>query len=207
MSTLLATGDVWGTTIYCHQAEQWSVQRRYWKVATALGADTDATLAAAVDAMAGAHLLPLLGNDADYVGVRVRQVFPTTAIPVPVINQTSGAAGTAGAVLLPRQTAGLIKFIPQLSSRGRIGHFYAPFPSASDNELDGSPKATYITRLDALATDFSTQLVLSGGSFLNPVLWNRKTSLAYTIVIAHSSSGWATQKRRGFFGRPNRNPF
>ena len=97
-----------------------------------------------------------------------------------------------------------------LGPRGE-GRTYIPFPSQTDNTGTGVPSAGYITRCGTLANAYINTIDITGvglGSVrLLPVLWSPGTpTITRQVVALRVAPAWATQRRRGSFGRTNRPP-
>lgn len=213
MATALAVGDVVQFQVWCTDAEQASVNSMHYEViATGPTPATDLDAATEFDSLIETNYKQLIVNSATYNGVlaRIKNRLP---LPAPVTVNANAGAGTAGATGLPRQAAGLLSFHTSLAgARGR-GRIYLPFPSTADNQGGGGVTAGYVTKLDALWSAIEgTVLVNSGGrtaSLLFVVYHQKGTGSPATFPITShvSSHGWATQKKRGSFGRANASPF
>lgn len=152
---------------------------------------------------------PMLNNNATFRGFAVRFIWPG---PVSVEDHSTGAAiaGTAGAISAPRQTAGLIKLSTGLAGRTGRGRIYVPFPATASVQLDGSLGPAYTTNLATLAGAWSAQVVVPNGAgsiTLQPIIWHRSTHTFSLVTGAIPRTVWATQRRRGGFGRTNLMPF
>jgi len=95
---------------------------------------------------------------------------------------------------------------------GKIGQgrTYVPFPCPDDNAGDGTPTAGYVTRLANLAVFLSTDLVIVAGAqtaTFKPCLYRGGVDTPRFIQDAVNHDAWATQRRRGSFGRLNKAPF
>ncbi len=213
MSNVLATNDVLVSEVVCNLAaqQQSSTTRRAWKVASITGAGIVQFLdvATALDTLWGPDFIALLTNAATYNGTRVRRLDPVNVDQWETMNAGAGA-GTAGATALPSQTCGLLKVSGNTIGKHGQGRIYLPFPASADDTGAGLPTAGYLTRADTLGLDVVSPLsVVVGGTtaLLLPGLWNT-LARAFTSINKFLSEGaWATQMRRGAFGRFNRPPF
>ena len=122
--------------------------------------------------------------------------------------------GTGGSVALPGQVAGLVSFGSATMGKRGEGRNYVPFPPSAANELNGSPTATYITNLQALGTMMTSTIPCpnidsSGTGALNAILRSTPGSPTTGAPITRFSvpTVWATQRRRGGFGKFARSPF
>lgn len=210
MSLPLALNDILSVQFYSQVAEQTAIMGFHYRVTTiGASAATDADAADALSTTMATPIKALLENNALYQGVQVR-VLTHTPPPSPVLSAIGSAAGSAGAVGLPRQTAGLLSFQTGFAGPGRRGRMYVAFPAAADNVAGGSASAGYITRMQALAADLEGPInVAAGGrtATLTAVVFSRKLNTPFTIISSTTSNKWATQRRRGSFGRANTGPF
>jgi hypothetical protein len=83
-----------------------------------------------------------------------------------------------------------------------------PFPNAAENDADLTPIAGYVARLNSLAAVLISFQTTAGvnNCTLVPILWNRTLSEATDITNGVGKKLWATQRRRGDFGRINTFP-
>jgi len=203
-----SVGGLYRLRVYCQSGEQGAITTNY-AVCTAITvqAATDQELAAYWDANVGAGFIPAMAVTAEYRGVSVRNLtrVPKTA---DVFNNAGAGVGTAGAVGLPTNTAGLIRLKTGLAGRGMISHAYIPFPSEDDNELAGVPDAAYRLVLGTISTDMSgtfTVPTAGGNTQFTPVIWHGDGSTTF-ITDFDVATKWSHQDRRAAFGRPNTSP-
>jgi len=211
--------DVLELKIWSVQGSQAAVNTIHYKVPTApiTGGATDAEIILAMEAFIAPLMKAILANTATYKGCSIQAIYPKP----PKVYQYSTAGqgvGTAGAIALPTQASG-IAFVQTAKAgpafRGRV---YWPFPAAADNETTGLPTAGYLTREGNLvAALFQDETVVggTGTTVLRPVIFHRKANKGATttangtddITASGTEKKWATQKKRGIFGRPNVTPF
>lgn len=208
MSASLAVGNKLRATIWTSDAEQASATTVYYNV-TAVGGSpaTDQDVASALDSAVAASVIALLNNNAQYRGIVLQKVFP---LPV-LADVVAGAAafGTAGATALPKQTSGLISWYTAFARQAYRGRNYIPFPATADDASDGTPSAGYVTRLAALATALKGLTAIAAGGRTATIalsIYHRASNLSDQITASVSRGVWATQKRRGAYGRFNRAP-
>jgi hypothetical protein len=169
------------------------------------GGMTETEVALAMEPVVTAVLLPLLAVPSQYLGLSVKDLsnVPATASGV---SGTLAGNGLGGAVALPTQVSGLITLRTPLSGRRGRGRCYIPFPAVTDNAAGDIPTGAYVTKLQNFATAVFTPQALVGGvgtaSFI-PVV-KPATGLAVIDIIAtQARTSWATQRRRGNYGRTN----
>lgn len=152
---------------------------------------------------------PLLANTCQFTAVFATQIFP---LPRSITIRSTGAAtlGTGGATPLPEQCAGLFTKLTINGGRTGRGRAYIPFPPELLNGATGRPLPAYITALTSLALALTIPQNMTVGAnsvTLFPCIVNRKMPLglaATTPVLDYFvRQGWATQRRRSYYGRTN----
>jgi len=134
-----------------------------------------------------------------------------STFPVPArVYASEFEDGTVAGDPLPSQCAGLISWRTALAGKRNRGRTYMPFPAEADNAVTEFPSADYQARLQTLASTLENITLLNteaGDIFLrmqvNSVAGNTFTDVDGYLIRAK----WATQRRRGQFGRPNALPF
>jgi hypothetical protein len=213
MSNIISLNDVLATEILCYIPGQIGITVRHWRCISALGTPTVtfARVALGLNNIVAAPYKALLSNLATYYGTRCRRVFPVSPDRWEIDNASSGV-GTAGAVAMPTQTCGLISLIGSVSGHKGQGRVFVPFPSQSDNQTVGEPVAGYVTRLDTLATQITTDLTVvsspAGGTIVLRAQLGKTLEVVNNDITAFvSRSAWASQRSRGSFGTLNKLPF
>jgi hypothetical protein len=216
MTTALVVGAQVQVRIWCADVEQASVNTlEYIVAAVSSPAATDQDVADNLSVAFNGLYKAVLSDTAFYRGVQVRiGASPGLLFTAPVFNNSSAGPGTAGAVGLPRQTCGLVSYQTLFSGQANRGRSYIPFPAQADDATFGVPGATYLTNLGLLAGDMGVGLSISVGArtaTLVRVLIHRKNKAGATpppspITSFSISLRWATQRRRGSFGRANASP-
>jgi hypothetical protein len=200
------------TVLIDAEEQQTAVLRRYWQVfsLTGVGDVRFIDVALAFDTTFGPLYLPLLYNNAEYYGTRIRRAFPIDTVAWANVG-LGRANGTAGAVALPTQTAGLVRFSSGSIGKKGQGRQYLPFPAQDSNQTTGIPNGAYVTAAQTLADALATDQVVSGSgsrvATLDPILWDLVAHTPTPILAGASQNAWATQKRRGNYGRTNKPPF
>lgn len=157
-----------------------------------------------------ALMAPLLSNSAELYGLNCYLMNPIGPAPRPDDTGPLGVAGTAGAGLMPAQTSGLISWYTALLGKHGQGRMYVPFPAPASNQSDGTPTAGYVTALGDLSSSLRTlRTVVDGPVTASFQLCIYIDPLAgpHFVVDATERDAWATQRRRGAFGRANNPPF
>lgn len=193
---------------YVLDANQLAINRIAYQVTAVTGTGATWTEIATIQSgVIAPALKALLANTATYRGLGVVSL----SNPVFATNYSNNGTGvgTAGAVPLPKQTAGLVSTYTSLHGRRQRGRVYLPFPAATDNTADGVPTAGYATRVAtwvALALAPFNVIGAGGNTGLAPCIWHRTTHNSDLITLNIIRSVWATQKRRSDYGRTNHSP-
>jgi len=168
----------------------------------------DALLAAGISA----QYAVLIANSATLQGVRYSPQ-PNPLGLAPVYSSALNQAGTGGATALPKQATALMRFKTLKLGAAGENRCYVPFPPTAGNETTGEPTAGYIGLLNNQALTFAANIdclsTTGGTGQLIPTLNRRPASTFPLTTISAGLAGhaWATQKRRGDYGRTNRSPF
>jgi hypothetical protein len=209
MTANLITGHIWQVRIYCKSTDQVAINVLHYQVTAQTGTlKTDGDLAARMDAVFGPVYQPVLGSAAEYRGVGVQRISPIPPT-VEVLENIQADVGGGAGDLLPRQVCGLITKRTLLAGRRYRGRAYIPFPSEGLNDTDGTPTGAYLTNLLAVANAMEAPVVVGvapNETTLTPIIWHRATSDFDVIVECTTNDKWATQRRRGSYGRTNTSP-
>lgn len=219
MATALDPGDLLRVRFWMKAGDQAAVNTIYYAVQTTSGGvTTDQNVADQLDAWFGPVYKPLLANTAEYRGVQVQIVKTPLRAMVQAFAQAG--VGTGGADGMPRQVASLIKFLTPNAGRQYRGRIYVPFPATAAGDGDGLPSAAYLVNLAQLSA-LMASIASIDNSLTAPTGF---INVAQVIVHSVPKGGvppppvpsviinwqiaevWATQRRRGSFGRPNVSP-
>lgn len=219
----MPVGDVYRVRAYCYDNTLTQVGINTWYLAVTAQVGTgalQAQIATSVDAAIAASYKACLSVNALYRGVTVQLIYTGGAavIPPPIDSPTvvNAGAGTVAGNTLPAQVSGLISWQTSSAGRGYRGRVYIPFPGASAANAQGQMVAAYQASLGALAAAiFAAVSAGVGGntSTLHLALQHDLTPAAprpprhlysYPLVTNFSEPlAFATQRRRGQFGRIN----
>lgn len=206
----MAVGDRYEVKIFCFHAEQGSVNVCHYVVANDVGSlATPQQIADEFSTLIGAAYRPCMAATALYYGLSMQFIGP--GAPLTPVNSIAGQGnGTGAGELLPRQVAGIFSKRTTFAGRRNRGRFYAAFPSEGLNDTDASPTAAYLTNLTTLAGVVfdPPDLDPGAGPFLMDLAIRHADDGSMTLVQSVAvKDRWATQRRRGSFGRPNTAPF
>lgn len=206
MSLRLLNNDVIRMRIFYHQVDQEAVNTMHFVISASTGLGI--TMNELLVAMDGAYTTALQLCQVQtaflrsYSGQRI-QPAPLTLLEFFPI----GTAGTAGADPLPGQVSGLIAFGTDLAGPSQRARLYIPFPDQSLNDpLLNRPSVAGLTLYAGLVALLSVPLGVTGAggnAAATPVIWHRATSTYAFITSGTARDAWATQKRRGNYGRTN----
>jgi hypothetical protein len=216
--TLLA-GDILRTRFFCSAGDQGSVNTIYWQVTAVLGdPTTDLNAAEALDNRMGPFFRALMPSTAEYDGVTC-QVVRTPAVTAQVARAAAGA-GTGGAIAMPRQVTSLVSFLTENAGRKYRGRVYLPFPPIDAATPEGLMTAAYALLIAQWSAELSATIAFAnhltgatGQVSVNKVIMHflKKGQAGPPeppTVITNIKPGelFATQRRRGSFGRTNASP-
>jgi hypothetical protein len=140
-----------------------------------------------------------------FLGVKVSP-RELTSVRQPGIA-TGTDVGSDGPTPGPKQASGIIHIATDRAGPSGRGRMYVPFPSAEAPDIDGTPTIGYVNNLDTLAG-----AIFAGGPWDGPAgngvdasqgVWHIEDD---TFTLSFTGKGrklFATQKRRGDFGRVN----
>lgn len=209
MPTTITLNSIWRARVVCYLPNQVSVNVLHYICTTAAGAGgTDTTFAAGLDALLSPLVKALIDEAAFWRGVSVQQISPPPPT-LPAVVTVNDGPGTALGDLLPAQVSGIITKQTPLAGVKFRGRMYVPFPSETDNNSN-APTASYGTRLTSLALALSDAIVAGVGgdtSDMTPCLYHRSDGSITLITQARANTLWATQRRRGNYGKLNAVPF
>jgi hypothetical protein len=181
----------------------------YYRVTNIAGAPSDQDLANSLDLLITPNLLPVLNALATYRNVIVQKIAPLP-IFMRVFSAASTGPGTGGPVPCPQQVSPLISWVTGVPGRAGEGRFYSPFPPTSGiNTLTGQVNPIFRASLAALGASlvtFTNFGVVPNTGNVQMVLFHRATLTGTPITNLVARTKWATQKRRGDYGRVNAPP-
>lgn len=195
--------------MYCATSDQAGINTLRFRTTDSAGTVSLQDVADWWSTMAATYYKPMISSDASYLGCSVRNL---TTLPLEIAwwAQNGAGVGTMGD-LLPAQLAALVSMRTLRAGPSGRGRHYIPFPGVgaigANGVLDGDYAADVeLWRIWATADHTFTD----GGDTvtLTPGLWALPTSLLTFLPFVDSSvaTGFATQRRRGYFGRKNALP-
>jgi hypothetical protein len=213
MSVNMAAGDIVKFSVWCTDGNQAAVNTFYYAINASAGSGCSDLEAAHEFEILMAPLYKVnLNNNAIFNGVQCQILRAGNKFIAQQSIALTGA-GTGGAVSLPRQCAGLISWKTDKAGQKNRGRTYLPFFSSSSDVGDGSMNAGTQTNVLAVATTALAIGTLGTGGNTSHFALSLKHGapknvqpLADPIINGTVKPQWATQRKRGFFGRPNVSP-
>lgn len=150
----------------------------------------------------------LIATPATYLGLSLRYWAPTSPNWATIWTKGSQGAGSAGSTPCPKQCSGIFSKNTALAGQKNRGRTYVPFPATIDVEPGGNPTASYLTRLLAYSgkvdnvENVGTDYRIAFGLFK----WRFAASFR-GITECVVRDRFATQERRGDYGRVNAIPY
>jgi len=209
MATAMVLNDILRTTMWCTDNAQAAATTWHWQV-TAVGAPpaTDQDLGDTLDSSIAAAMKTILSNNASYRGIVTQKIWPVP-VAVDVISVANAGSGTSGATALPKQVSGITSWYTALGGRSQRGRSYWPFPATSSDTGDGIPTGGYVTAIAAIASVIRPLTAIAVGGRTATIqfgIYHRASHTLTPITVAQSRTRWATQRRRGDYGRSNSAP-
>lgn len=202
----MALGDIFQVRIFTRFGSQLGLMIRQYRItAETAGGVTPQEIAVVMDGAYGVPVRATLSSSANYLGVDVQRLRPLPPTVV-AIGSAGAAAGLVPGDPLPRQCSGLITLRTNFAGRRFRGRAYVPFPGETDNTSLSAPSAAYVVNLGSISTVMNGPISVTGvagTAIMNGVIWNRTTLTDTLITTNIPRTEWATQRRRGAFGRPN----
>jgi hypothetical protein len=210
MANTLKKGDVLKTTFVVQNVEQVAMPAVHYQIGT-LGTNpgTDLDFVRAIDLVAAPFFIQLCNSSSTYLGTMAQRVDPLP-IYARVESLASQAPCTGGGQELPRQTAALISWHTNDAYPSGRGRLYTPFPPVTANGPSGTILPAYQGTVQGLATallQFTAFGTGAGSTQCSLVLYGYELQTVKPIVDWTVQGKWATQRRRGGFGRANVSPF
>jgi hypothetical protein len=193
----------------CYTPSQIAVRAYRAGIVALVGIIDSTALLACLDNSVAARYKAIMSPDARYRGTGIKKVVGAGTTSEEVISSNDGP-GTVAGNLLPSQVTGMTTVQTGFAGRANRGRIYWPFPSEADDIAGAIPDPTYVVRADAAAS------ILTG----SPTLVFGAMVLTWTVLLHHrvpntntpttgrlTRPKWATQRRRGQYGKTNVLPF
>jgi hypothetical protein len=212
MAQPLIVGDIIQFRTWSTDTDQASVQRMNYLVVSVTGSITDQDCCTLFSTAMEGPMKAILNNNATFNGIEA-QLVSRTPLTASVFETADAGPGTAGAAALPRQTAGILTWLTPFAGVRFRGRLYMPFPAAADDQGNGIPTNAYEVKMFNVAqiyVGFTNPTVGINNAVLAQILVHKAgktpTPLPTVITSYFIKQKWATQRRRGSFGRVNSSP-
>lgn len=215
---VIQVNDVVQVRAWCTSQEQASVNTFYYGCTFDGGTPpTDQDLADDWSPDFAALFLPMLDPASTYNGIQVR-IIVSGGIEINDAGVTStigNGAGSGTGVNQSRQTCGINTWLTAKIGPGNRGRTYWPFPAISSDVAGGVPSSAYLSAMTALCTFINDYDVVAGFTATLQQLLFRPAKPKNVPPIPFSDEDivgftvrgkWATQRRRGSYGRANISP-
>lgn len=218
MAINLINGQILRERVICYDqgSTQVGINVIHLEVTNVTGNPTDADVASARAQAHATAYKTWMCNRSSYRGVGIKILGPGAQFPE-VLNGDFAGVGLSGTQQLPLQVSGLIRIRTSQYNTGETGkkyslqgRFYPPFPSRQWSDDEGQMTDAGRAALAGIASTFplSTTIIGTGGTVdvkvivvpANPALLKGNASQIIALY------GFATQRRRGDFGKTNTNP-
>lgn len=206
-------GSIFRCTVWNQMQAQAGLVVLHYKAVTQAGTGgTQEAIANAVHTQLGITMAACQSDLAVCQGVIVSSVYdPLSQLLGPYFSTTLANQGALAGDPLPKQVSGIItKRTGNPGSKGR-GRCYIPFPTEGVNDATGVPTAAYTTLLSNLAAALQQNLLIGlapNTTTLSPCVFRRSNPASSFLVLSHQQRNrWATQRRRGDYGKSNVSPF
>lgn len=210
----IAAGDLLVTKVYCTAGDQTAINVRFWDVSAVTMAITDQQATDAISDKMGTLMKPMMGTAGNYYGCSLYTRVVNSRAPIALLGNSTVNSGTGSTAsdVLPRQVSGIVAFKGSLLGHSVKGRAFIPFPPEVNNNANGHPDATYTGLLAALGTMYQgpttfTHLISGATITLRGKLVPLSGTGDVAITIVTPRAKWATQRRRGDFGKVNAPPF
>jgi hypothetical protein len=161
----------------------------------------------AIDSVIPASYVGLMSSSAHLRGFSVQQVSPGPASDIEYLSDI--LAGTVSGNPLPKQVTGLLRLLTAAGGSAGKGRLYIPYPGDSNNGAavpDGTYQTNLATFASILTTPLSVPAVGGGTASCNWAVFSKAFNTYNPINGTQVMPFWATQRKRGDFGKINVSP-
>lgn len=204
---MISVGDIIEARVFCLCSNQMSVNGFHFSVASLVGTPTDAQLAQCFDVTVGAAVQSMVSSDATYRGTGVRYRHAGLWSAIVYSNVGAGGGGDVGGCT-SKQTCGINTWTTGIAGRAGRGRTYWPFVAVTRVTTNGEPTAAYGAGIDTICSGLlgTQSYTIAGGATgvtATLGLFHRGSSTISTITGYTVRGAFATQRRRGDYGKAN----
>lgn len=209
MAIVLAAGYMCKLQAVVQDGGQVAINTFHYKV-TGVGAPalTDADFAVYFDNQIAADMKAIIYNGATYKGSLCQVILPLP-VTIPQIATAGAGTGTSGVNALPKQSCGLTSWKTALGGRKYRGRTYWPFMGTAMVTGDGVPSAgaqTLLANATVAVLNLTAPNVGGRSATVQLSVFHRSDGTSTPITTGLIKPAFATQRRRGDFGRLNSSP-
>ena len=207
----LAVGDVVEARTVWWMDNQLGVNTFHWQVSAVVNATIEGVLSA-FEGATGLAVGSLASANAEYRGMQFRRVQPNPTAMF-VSKEAMPANGGLPGTDLPTQVSTIVKKRTAHAGPTGRGRNYFPFPTThllgtegnvdlavAGPIFDGTIKPALFEPM--VVIDFQT----NDGVVFEPGVWSRRTTAFHPITQTELNEYFATQRKRGDFGKQNPKP-
>lgn len=205
----IPVGNIIEIKTYSYLTDQVGINIRHFTIGANPGGGLDEqTVADELSNLVARVYTPWLPADGEYRGLTLQNKNLGPLAPT-WISRVGAGQGKQTVEPMPGQVSGLISLKTAQGGRAGRGRVYMPFPSENFNGPGTKLNALGQAALDAIALMWGSPLGLVvglAGTVLTPVIFHRATTTSTPVIGAKANARFATQRRRGAFGRVNPSP-
>lgn len=152
----------------------------------------------------------VLSEDAFYYGSQLYYQTPVGPRPRPAHTVSNQGTGNNASHALPSQDCGLVSLYTDILGKTGQGRIYTPFPPVDALETDGTVTVAFQGILDDVGAYMITPRVVTDGGItatFNACLYTPGGDPPKLFTSYIVRGAFATQRKRGAFGRLNQRPF
>jgi len=207
MSTFLADADLVEAkfAMYSTDLTQVALNIRHYRITGLTGNVSDTDMAQIMDSNFSPIYGAVIPAAASWYGVQV-QIITTLPARLPVVEAGNQITGTFGGDLSPAQVSSLISLRTIITGRAGRGRVYVGFVPTTAIASNTNPTNTYLAALGGVANALMATINVVGAlgnCAAVPVLFHRATRTSLDLDSYIIRNRFATQRRRGRFGRIN----
>jgi hypothetical protein len=201
----------------CSNADQIAINVLHYRVTAVAGPGpgvTCADIAANLSNLVNAGYQVVMPASCAYRGTGVKNITPFATQEF--VSTASAGPGVAGGTEIPQQVSYLVNFKSIFSGRGFRGRIYPGFVSSVHVNTSGNMNALGLTAIQLLASviPISRVITVGGDSTTIQLVILRRVAggvplpplSSVDVQTANARGAFATQRRRGDFGRTNQAP-
>ena len=204
-------GQVVKITIATQFNTQNQVQECNWHLVAGpgLGGDTRAMLAAQINSLVIARIIPHMHPKTTFLGTRLMPIHADAPYAPTIAN--SNTVGVEDAPQIPTQVRLVVSMRTALAGRKYRGRIYAFTPTIQAESSEGIPTSSFILAWTGFLDTFRAGLTV-GSTTWNLCIYHPwripQPAIPVDLVTqVYSRGDWGTQRRSGDYGKTNVAPW